>query len=389
MNKTVAFIPVRGGSKSIPLKNIKLMAGKPLVQWTIEAALQCNQIERVYVSTDSHEIREVIENMNFDKVSVIFRSKETATDTAPSESALIEFAMNYDFENIVFIQATSPMLTGDDLDHGLEKFYTEQYDSLISVVRQKRFIWQEEGNTVVPVNYDFMRRPRRQDFQGYLVENGAFYITKKDLLLKNKCRISGQIGCYEMPEETYYEIDELADWTIVESLLSRRSENSPLDRKLSKVQMLITDCDGVLTDGGMYYSERGDELKKFNTKDGMGLKLLQDNGIITAIITGEDVQIVRNRAKKMQVNEVFCGIKNKKVTLEKLLEKYNLSHDQVAYIGDDLNDLEIMQSVGVSFSVPDGMESVKKIADYVTTRKGGDGAVREVADLILASKRNS
>jgi len=380
----VALIPVRGGSKSIPLKNIKKIAGKPLVQWTIEAAINSEVIDHVYVSTDSDEIRSVVESLGFKKVTVIDRSLESATDTAPTEMALIEFANNYIFNNIILIQATSPLLTSYDLDSALEKFIKGNYDSLLSVVRQKRFIWKEQQDIVVPVNYDPKCRPRRQEFKGYLVENGAFYITKRDLLINSGCRISGRIGYHEMAEDSYLEIDEASDWKIVESLLkNKKTDNHNLMEKLKKIKLFITDCDGVLTDGGMYYSENGDELKKFNTKDGMGLSLLKKLGIRLAIITGEDVQIVRNRANKMRIDDVFCGIKNKLEVLNILLEKYNLTYEEVSYVGDDINDLEVMKRVGVAFSVNDAMDQVKEVADYVTKKNGGNGAIREICELFL------
>ncbi|GFR39145.1 hypothetical protein PRECH8_24410 [Insulibacter thermoxylanivorax] len=221
--KTVAFIPVRGGSKSIPLKNIKPIAGRPLIWWTLTAAEQCPDIERIFVSTDSEEIRRNVNQMNFSKVTVIDRSVESATDSAASEVSLLEFAEKHEFYSVVFIQATSPLTTSQHLTEALAKYFSSDADSLLSVVRQKRFIWERaNGDLVVPINYDPQNRPRRQDFEGYLVENGAFYITSREQLLKSKCRISGKITYYEMPEESYVEIDELEDWVIVEELIKRR-----------------------------------------------------------------------------------------------------------------------------------------------------------------------
>lgn len=224
MEKNVAFIPVRGGSKSIPLKNIKEIAGKPLVYWTIESAINCRDIDKVYISTDSDKIKTVVnqyEGPNKDKIKVINRSEETSSDTASTESAMLEFAERFDFENIILIQATSPLLTTKMLQEGIDKF--KNYDSIISLVEQKRFYWaKDESGAVKPINYDYLKRPRRQEFDGYLVENGAFYITSKERLIKSKCRISGNVGACIMPEETYFEIDEISDWIIIENLLKNR-----------------------------------------------------------------------------------------------------------------------------------------------------------------------
>jgi N-acylneuraminate cytidylyltransferase len=152
--------------------------------------------------------------------------------------------------------------------------------------------------------------------------------------------------------------------------------------------MLLTDSDGVLTDGGMYYTENGDEMKKFNTKDGMGFQLLREKGIKTGIVTGENRELVKNRALKMKVDELHMGISNKIEVIRGICVKHNISLSDVAYIGDDINDIEVIKTVGFGCCVNDAMESVKEIAKYKTKANGGQGAVREVAELILLS-RNS
>lgn len=194
-----AFIPVRGGSKSIPLKNIKKICGMPLVYWTVKAASDCEYIDIVYVATDSEIIEKTVKGFNLPKVMVIGRSAESASDTASTEFEMLEFAENYDFDNITLIQATSPLLTADDLNKGFELFGEQDTDSVISAVRQKRFNWQiDENGFANPTNYDVFNRPRRQEFDGYLVENGAFYITSKADLLKSRNRVSGNIKAVEM-----------------------------------------------------------------------------------------------------------------------------------------------------------------------------------------------
>lgn len=227
MGTNIAFIPVRGGSKSIPLKNIKPINGKPLVYWTIKAACECKYIDIVYVSTDSDDIRHVVNEIKsndvsgcFNKLNVIDRSIESSSDTASTEFVMLEFAEKYEFDNICLIQATSPMLTSSDVDKGFELFHSEGTDSVLSVVRQKRFNWATDDKGFVhPTNYDIFNRPRRQEFDGYLVENGAFYITSKNNLLKSKNRLSGNIKACEMDESTYFEIDEPSDWIITENLM--------------------------------------------------------------------------------------------------------------------------------------------------------------------------
>lgn len=378
----VAFIPVRGGSKSIPLKNIREIAGKPLVYWTVKAANDCKDIDIVYVATDNNEISSVVSSFGMDKVKVIGRSAENASDTASTESAMLEFAGSHEFDNIVLIQATSPLLSSEDLSGGFSVFDRQDADSVLSVVRQKRFQWTlDDRGLASPANYDTFRRPRRQEFDGFLVENGAFYITSKKLLIESGNRISGNIRVYEMDEAAYYEIDELGDWLIVEKLLQNKIEKE--ERDIPEIKMFLTDCDGCLTDGGMYYSENGDEIKKFNTLDGMGFRLLREKGILTGIITGEKVKLNDRRARKLELDIYEEGVQDKLKTVKELCNKHNINLQNVVYIGDDLNDLEVVKAAGFGCSVPNGVQQVKDAAKYVTHKAGGQGAVREVIELIL------
>src|SRR5437867_4340935 len=159
-----------------------------------------------------------------------------------------------------------------------------------------------------------------------------------------------------------------------------------LSRALKCVRLFATDVDGVLTDGGMYYSESGDELKKFNTRDGMGIKLLQRAGLITALITMEETKLVMRRAEKLAIPEVHQGARDKLAILHALAARHGLTLQEMAYIGDDVNDLEALEAVGFSAAPADAMPSVLEVVTYICRKSGGDGAVREVADLILAAR---
>lgn len=364
-----------------------MICGKPLVYWVLKAAEDCNKIDKIYVSTDSEDIKNVVNEFDFSNVNVISRSPMTATDNASTESAMLEFAENYSFDNIALIQATSPLLMSQDLENGFRVFEKKGVDSVLSVVKQKRFIWDvKENGLAYPQNYDFYRRPRRQDFEGnYYVENGAFYITSKKNLVESRNRISGNIGAVEMCEESLYEIDEPSDWIIVEELLRKKEikSNENILEKLRKIKIFLTDSDGCLTDGGMYYSESGDEMKKFNARDGYAIRELSEKGIIVGIITGENCQLIKRRAEKLKVNELHLGISNKLETVNSICNKYNLKLENVAYIGDDLNDLNVVKNVGFGCAVADAQKEVKESAVYITVKKGGEGAVREVADILM------
>ena len=253
----IAFIPVRGGSKSIPLKNIKNFCGKPLVCWNIEALERCKLVDEIIIATDSSEIAEVVNSQNYKKTRVYWRSAENAVDTASTESVMLEYIEKESIpinNTFMLVQATSPMTQTEHFTEALTKYNAENIDSLLSCVRNFRFFWNPDGTSK---NYDFMNRPRRQDFDGELMENGAFYINSVGNILQSKNRLSGKIGIYIMPEYTSAEIDEPDDWIVLESLMKRHVLNNP-SKESNSIELFISDVDGTLTDGGMYYSESGE-----------------------------------------------------------------------------------------------------------------------------------
>jgi YrbI family 3-deoxy-D-manno-octulosonate 8-phosphate phosphatase len=158
---------------------------------------------------------------------------------------------------------------------------------------------------------------------------------------------------------------------------------------LKRIRLFATDVDGVLTDAGMYYSESGEELKKFNTRDGMGIKLLQRAGVITAIVTQERTKLVAWRGEKLTIPEVHQGVMDKLSLVREMAERHGLTMDEVSYIGDDINDLATLKAVGFSATPADGLPQVARAVNYVCAKKGGEGAVREIIEMILEAQHKS
>ena len=382
--KTIAFIPVRGGSKSIPLKNIKPFCGKPLVCWNIEALEGCDLIDEIIVATDSDKIEETVLAQSYKKTKIYRRSAKNACDTASTESVMLEY-INYAHlpqEDIfVLVQATSPLTETQHFTEALGIYLKGQYDSMLTCVRNYRFFWNEDGTSK---NYDYMHRPRRQNFKGELMENGAFYINTVSNILKSGNRLSGKIGIYEMPEYTATEIDEPDDWIILENLMRKHV----LSKRTSQpqIKLFLSDVDGTLTDGGMYYSEKGDELKKFNTRDGMGFQLLREAGIKTGIITSENTEIVVNRAKKLKIDYLVQGKRDggKLAAAQEICDQLGITLNEVAYIGDDINCRELLEAVGVKACPIDANRRIKIINNIqVMQKQGGEVCVREFIEKIL------
>lgn len=218
----VALVPLRSGSKSIQSKNTKYIAGKPLCAWPLHAALSCSEIDEVWVSTESEKIKKAVSSLD-PRIAILDRPANLAMDGSSTESVMLHFMEHAEFDALVTIQATTPQLLGRDLGDAIKCFVRKDADSLLSAVRMKRFLWADDGT---PLNYNPAERPRRQEWRGTLVENGAFYITKREILRQYKCRLAGKILIHEMDEEALIEIDEPEDWHVVEELLARRGKST-------------------------------------------------------------------------------------------------------------------------------------------------------------------
>jgi len=166
---------------------------------------------------------------------------------------------------------------------------------------------------------------------------------------------------------------------------NRRKQD--LWRKAERIELLLADCDGVLTDGSVYYSARGEELKRFSMRDGMGVQRLREIGRVeVGIVSGEDSEPLRRRAEKLNITELHLAVLDKSAVLKAIRERRHLEVDQVGFIGDDVNDLDLIEHVGLFACPGDAMPQIKKAADYICTQHGGRGALREVADLLIAAR---
>lgn len=378
--KKTGIIPLRKGSKGIPGKNKKKMLGRPLFSWVLTEAHFSN-LDEIYVFTDDQEILEYIkkEYTWSSKIKGLLRSQENADDLASTESAMIEFAekINYAFDFLCLLQATSPFTKSEDIDKALEQIINEERDSVLSVVKTHRFIWESDGS---PKNYNVFNRPRRQDFEGLLIENGAIYVTTKKAFLNSKNRVSGSIGLVKMSEDSLFEIDTLSDWIIAENLLA---EFQKKQKKQERINYLVLDVDGVFTDGTVVYDAKGEMAKTFDMRDGMGLEILRQNQVEVIVITSENSDLVGKRMEKLQISNTFLGIKDKYSFLKNFIVNNNISWGSLSYVGDDVNDLANLCTVGWSFSPSNATEAVKLHSDFILNYESAKGAIREVCEWII------
>lgn len=222
-NNIIAIIPARGGSKGIPRKNMRLLAGKPLIAYSIEAAFKSKYINRVVVSTEDDEIAEISKKYG---AEVIERPEELATDSAPTEPVIehvLEWLKEQEYykpDIIILLQPTSPLRTGKHIDEALDMFLNGYFGSLLSVCQSSAFIWKMEESGAYSINYDYKNRPRRQDKEPEYIENGAIYIMRYKVLMENHNRLGGKIGLYIMPEEYSTEIDTEFDFYLCEHIIN-------------------------------------------------------------------------------------------------------------------------------------------------------------------------
>ncbi|MHA1284220.1 MAG: cytidylyltransferase domain-containing protein [Promethearchaeota archaeon] len=379
--KFISLIPARGGSKGIPKKNIKKLYNKPLIAYSIEQSLNSKIICETYVSTEDNSIKEISSQYG---AKVIERPFVLATDTASTESVMIHAAeyLNYDFDYMVLLQPTSPLRFSWQIDEAIELLLDNSADSLLSVCENNSFLWDPRG---YPINYDFKNRPRRQDKIWELRENGSIYITKKEILLKEKNRLGGKIVFYKMPEWMSFEIDNFFDFQLIEWIIKTKfiKENKNLKKLIKKIKLFICDVDGVFTNGSVYLDSNGNEILKFSRIDGKGIELLKEKGIPIAIISSENSEIIKLRMRKLKINDIFVGEKEKFKIYTYLKEKYSLKDEEICYLGDDIQDLEIIRVVGLSCCPDNAQEIIKENCVYVSPFKGGKGFVRDVCNLIL------
>lgn len=226
--KVVAIIPARGGSKGVPRKNLRDVAGKPLIAWSIEDAAESKIVSEVYVTTDDSEIAQVSIRYG---AKVINRPADLAMDSSTSESALrhaLDEIVKMDGEPrlVVFLQATSPLRSDRDIDAAIELLEKSDADSVLSVTPAHVFLWKEEDGKAVAINYDSMRRPRRQDMVPQYRENGSLYVFKPWVLRDLNNRLGGRIVMYKMGDEAGLDIDSELDLKIAGLLMQQETEVS-------------------------------------------------------------------------------------------------------------------------------------------------------------------
>lgn len=387
--KILCIIPARGGSKGIPLKNIYLLNGKPLLSYSIEQAQACPAISRVVVSTDHPQIMEVAREWG---AEIIVRPAELSGDTATSESALshaldyLKEQEAYEPDVVVFLQATSPIRRPYDLLQALQTFQHQEADSLFSACKLHGFVWKHEEGGLESVTYDYRRRPRRQEAPEFFQENGSIYIFKPWVLRSFNNRLGGKIAVYLMNILDSFQIDEPRDVELMEQLLALRVADA-VQVDLTKIRLLVLDFDGVLTDNRVLVNQGGQEAVWCNRADGWGIARAKEAGLEVVVLSTEGNVVVSARCQKLNIPCVQdCS--DKQAALKELAASRGLRPEEVAFVGNDVNDLDALNWVGAPIAVADAHPRVRAVSRLVTTKMGGQGAAREVIEWIVTAKNS-
>lgn len=374
------LIPLRGGSKGIPRKNVVALAGKPLCGWALEAALDASEVTEVFASTDDDEIATYAAAKG---ITVDRRDPDLATDTASTEAVMEDFARRHpEIDLLCLVQATSPTLRAAWIDSCIRAVRDDPgADSALTVTRDFGFRWAEGGTAL---NYSPLARPRRQDWSGELVETGAVYVVERDVLLARRCRIGARPRLVEVPRHESMEVDDPTD--LLHTATALRLHDPRRHRPVpASIGLLAVDVDGTLTDGGMHYGAEGETGKRFATSDGLGLNRVAAAGVTVGIITGESTPAAIRRAEKLGISRLSCSPASKVVQLDEWRRELGLDWSEVAYIGDDLNDLLCIDVCGFTACPADAAPQIRRAVTYVSPFAGGAGAVRDACERLIGT----
>ncbi|WP_236790070.1 acylneuraminate cytidylyltransferase [Amycolatopsis sp. GM8] len=380
--RVLAVVPARGGSKGVPGKNLAKVGEDPLIARAVRALRSSTRVDEVVVSTDSAEIGAVAEAAG---AVVSPRPDELSGDSVSSEAVLLhsldvfEQEHGYSPEVVLLVQCTSPFIATETIDNVVSQILDDGWDCAFTAVRVHEFLWQRDPDgAAVAVNHDAAVRPRRQERTPEFRETGAVYGMRVPGFRSARHRFFGRIGLVETPAKHAIEIDTAEDLAIARALAATIE---PLSVDLD-VDAVVTDFDGVHTDDRALVLQDGTEGVLVSRSDGAGVARLLAAGIPLMILSVEKNPVVAARAAKLGV-EVLHGVGDKAAVLKTWLTEQRLDPARVAFVGNDLRDLDAMALVGWPIAVHDARPEVLRAARLVLTRPGGAGAVREVADLVL------
>ncbi len=364
---------------------MRYVAGKSLIGRAVETAVGATSVDQVFVSTEDPEIADISRRHGAD---VIERPLELSSDKASSESALLhglsylEEEKEYTPEFLAFIQCTSPLLNSNDIDGAVNTLIDKNADVSFSVAPFNGFLWRSTSDSKAEaINHDPAERLRRQDREIQYEETGGIYVMRVQGFRHNEHRFFGDVVPYQVPRERSMEIDDPIDLKIAEQLLREQEASNKADKLPDSIEALVLDFDGVFTDNKVYVRQDRTEMVVCNRGDGWGLSELKEKGLPIWVLSTEKNPVVQARCDKLDL-PCMHGAEDKKALFMSWLAGRDIDPGDVIFLGNDVNDQECLQLAGCGAVVADAHPDVVPSANLVLSTNGGEGAVRELTDLI-------
>jgi YrbI family 3-deoxy-D-manno-octulosonate 8-phosphate phosphatase len=380
-----AIIPARGGSKGVPRKNLRRVGGQPLVARAVQTLLSSSTVGSVFVTTDDPEIASVASRAG---AHVIERPGHLSGDDASSESAVEHALAHLEISGVVpevtvFVQATSPFVRASDVDRAVTLVRSDACDVAFSAARSDVHLWRAGADGPVGVNHDPAVRQRRQDREPELAETGGFYVMRTSGFREHGHRFFGRLRLVEVDPAEALDIDTEHDLALAELVHARRATLLEALPSAIPARAVVTDFDGVHTADRVVVDQHGTESVEVNRSDGMGVAQLRRAGVPLLILSTETNPVVQARAAKLGV-EAVTGCDDKLRALTDWAARQGVALADVAYLGNDVNDVTCLHAVGWPVVVAGAHPDARAASSIVLRRRGGDGAVRELADRVLA-----
>lgn len=401
--KTVAVIPARYGSTRLPGKPLLDICGKPLIQRVWEVVAHVHGLDEIIVATDDERIAKVVQEFG-GKVMM------TSPDCQSGSDRVREVAQTVDADVYVNVQGDEPLLEPAAIEKLLDVFAQDdnvQVATLCSPIsreeaqssNQVKVVRDHAGNALY-----FSRTPlpfvrEASESADYFGHIGIYAYRREALTVFTSLPTSPLEQAEKLEQLRFLQagipirvlevprmgvgVDTQEDLERVRTVVREKRKAEALER-LKHVKLVVTDVDGVLTDGGLYYGPDGECLKRFNARDGLGVRLLQKAGIQVAILSGRDCPALRKRIEDLGITEAVLGRLDKRTALQGITKRCGVTAEEVVFIGDDVSDMEVFELCGVSVTVGDAPNYVKSKADLVLISDGGRGAFREIVDYIVS-----
>lgn len=387
MIPTLAIIPARGERKGIPGANLRPFLGRPLLLHSIDHARHAAGVASTVVATDDAAIARVAREAG---AEVIDLSSGSVTEGGADASACVSTMAHAigvmrdhggrRFDRVVVLDPATPLRRADEVDLALATFERSRADSLVSVCATRDPMWVSEGEAG-------LGKLQPDDGPARFRENGSLHVVMTEGFERHRSRVFGRVAMHEMPAWLGVRLESLDDWATLEAIgASRRS--GLCGPALARVRLVVFDFDGVMTDNRVLVMQDGTEGASCDRSDGLGVGMLKAAGMPMLVLSKEQNPVVGARCRKLGL-ECHQGIDDKLTKLRDLLASRGLSMADIAYVGNDINDLACMREAGLPIAVADAYPPVLAAARMVTFRPGGRGAVREVCDALLEAMRRS